>query len=106
MKNESLFVFGLCAFGIACVVVALIGLGSTTTAMVPVPSYAHGYFESYMPSGVFLGIANEVDPYSGRPFLAYKIPGQPTTTDRTRVAPRINPEVAQVTPRNTFTNER
>ena len=63
-------------------------------------------FEGFSPSGAFLGIATSTDPYSGRPFFAYKLPGQATTTDPTRTAPGINPEIATVTPRSTFENPR
>lgn len=80
---------------------------TTSTPKVSAPKVTPSpYFEGYEPSGVFLGISTQKDPYSGRPLFAYKVPGQATTTDTTRTAPKINPEKPVATPRDTFTNER
>lgn len=70
------------------------------------PSAGPKPFEGYEPSGSFVGIATSTDPYSGRPYLAYKMPGQATTTDITRTAPFKNPEIAQPQARSDFENPR
>lgn len=69
---------------------------------------AGGYtpFQGYEPSGAFVGISDKTDPYSSRPYFAYKLPGQATTTDMTRTAPAVNPEVAAPTDKAAFENPR
>lgn len=70
----------------------------------PTPS---PFFQGKEPSGTFLGISDEVDPYSGKPYLAYRTPGATsTTTDTTRIAPKMNPEVAAPTAKENFENPR
>lgn len=65
------------------------------------------YYQGTTPSGAFLGISDKVDPYSGRPLFAYRLPGvDSTTTDMTRTAPMTNPEVAAPTSKTDFENPR
>lgn len=65
------------------------------------------YFEGKKPTGTFLGISDQKDPYSGRPFFAYRQAGAPaTTTDKTRTAPMVDPEATAPTPRSSFENPR
>lgn len=65
------------------------------------------YFQGKEPSGAFLGVSPDKDPYSQRPYFAYRGPGDTaTTTDRTRTAPKMDPEVAAPTPRDSFENPR
>lgn len=64
-------------------------------------------FQGKEPTGTFLGISDETDPYSKRPYFAYKLPGATsTTTDKTRTAPGTNPEVAAPTAKTNFENPR
>lgn len=79
-----------------------------STAPKPAPAGpASPYFQGTEPSGAFLGISDQTDPYSGRPFFAYRLPGATsTTTDTTRVAPKVNPELATTTPKDEFENPR
>lgn len=65
------------------------------------------YFQGKEPSGSFIGIGTSSDPFSGRPYLAYRTPGaDATTTDYTRTAPLTNPEIAAPQPRSAFENPR
>lgn len=71
------------------------------------PAPAGQYFEAKEPTGTFIGISDQKDPFSGKPFLAYRLPGATsTTTDTTRVAPANNPEVAAPQPKTAFQNPR
>lgn len=82
-------------------------VNTTPAQPLAAPPHMAGYFEGKEPSGSFIGISEEKDPYSGRPYLAYRVPGATaTTTDKTRVAPKNNPEVAAAQPRDAFTNPR
>lgn len=79
----------------------------TAAPQAPAAPAASPYFEGKEPSGAFVGISNEVDPFSGRPYFAYTPAGATsTTTDKTRVASKTNPEVATPQPRGDFTNPR
>lgn len=50
------------------------------------------YYATTTPAGYSLGPSKEVDPYSGRPLLDYRNPGDTsTTTDRTRTDPLFDP---------------
>lgn len=65
------------------------------------------YFQGKEPSGTFIGISDKTDPFSDRPYLAYRVPGATaTTTDYNRVASKVDPEIAAPTPRDSFTNPR
>lgn len=75
-----------------------------TPASPATPSYTP--FQGKEPSGTFLGVADTKDPYSGRPYFAYQSPGEATTTDATRTAPGMDPEVAAPTPKTSFENPR
>src|SRR5262249_13064442 len=71
---------------------------------VPTPS---PYFSTTPPSGASNGFSDEKDPYSNRPFFAFRNPGDTsTTTDKTRVATTFDPTVPQKLDRTTFENER
>lgn len=71
------------------------------------PAATSPYFQAKEPSGTFVGISDQKDPFSGKPFLAYRLPGATsTTTDTTRVAPANNPEVAAPQPKSAFQNPR
>lgn len=81
--------------------------GVTNTPQVAAPADPSPYFQGKESTGTFLGISDEKDPYSGRPYFAYRLPGATsTTTDTTRVAPETNPEIAQPTPKDEFENPR
>lgn len=86
------------------------GLSTLTSQPFKAPATtptASPYFQGKESSGAFLGISDETDPYSGRPYFAYRLPGDTsTTTDMTRTAPKVNPEIAAPTPRDSFTNPR
>lgn len=88
--------------------VKVAGVPSTpsVTTSPPTAPTTSPYFQGYEKSGTFVGISDESDPFSGRPFLAYKEPGQATTTDSTRTAPKMNPEIAAPTDKDNFENER
>lgn len=80
---------------------------SPASLKTPGAGSAGDYFQGKEPSGSFLGVSDEKDPYSQRPYFAYRGPGDTaTTTDRTRTAPKMNPEVAAPTPRDSFENPR
>ncbi len=63
------------------------------------------YFQSMSPDGTFLGISDQHD-ISGKPYFAYKPPGEATTTDTTRVATTFDPRVAQVLSPSVLQNGR
>lgn len=88
--------------------VKVAGAPSTPSVTTPPPTApsTSPYFQGYEKSGTFVGVSDESDPFSGRPFLAYKEPGQATTTDSTRTAPKMNPEIAAPTDKDNFENER
>lgn len=76
-------------------------------ASVAAPAAPSPYFQGKEPSGAFVGISDEKDPYSGKPYLAYRLPGaDSTTTDMTRIAPAKNPELAAPQPKTDFENPR
>lgn len=76
-------------------------------ASVAAPVAPSPYFQGKEPSGAFVGISDEKDPYSGKPYLAYRLPGaDSTTTDMTRIAPAKNPELAAPQPKTDFENPR
>lgn len=80
---------------------------SFTPITAETPKTTEQYYQGYTPSGAFLGIASTTDPFSGRPYFAFRTPdATATTTDVTRVAPKVNPEIATTTPRSSFTNPR
>lgn len=83
-------------------------LSSPTPKVTPAPTPTPSpFFQGKEQSGTFLGISDELDPYSGRPYLAYRTPGATsTTTDTTRTAPKMNPEVAAPTAKDNFENPR
>lgn len=78
----------------------------TSPAPVVTPPTTSPYFQGTEKSGTFIGISDQSDPFSGRPFLAYKEPGEATTTDTTRVASKMNPEIAAPTLKTDFENPR
>lgn len=63
------------------------------------------YFQSPSKTGAFLGIADTKD-VGGRPYFAYKLPNQATTTDLTRVASTFDPRVAQPLSMDVLHNNR
>lgn len=73
-------------------------------AQKPVP--ADPYFYKKFDSGVTIGKADEKD-VSGRPFFAYRNPGdESTTTDKTRVASTFDPTIAQPLTKEQYYNPR
>lgn len=83
-------------------------LTTPTPKVTPIPAPIESpYFQGKEPTGTFMGISDEVDPYSGRPYLAYRTQGATsTTTDKTRTAPKMNPEVSAPTAKANFENPR
>jgi hypothetical protein len=64
------------------------------------------YFYTKTPSGATIGASDQLDT-SGKPLLAYRNPGDTsTTTDTTRVATTFDPRVAQKISADTFMNPR
>lgn len=80
----------------------------TTTAAPSASGTPTKYFYAADPkTGATIGVSNEDDPYSGKPYFAYRLPGSnATTTDPTRVGTTFDPRVAQPEPDSAFTNER
>jgi hypothetical protein len=76
----------------------------TPKATAPVKS--DPYFYKQFPSGATIGRADERDT-SGRPFFAYRNPGdEATTTDKTRIAPTFDPTVRQPLTKEQYYNPR
>lgn len=73
------------------------GLLRGTAAPVNAPvSPPSNYFYTKNPDGSTIGASDQSDPYSGKPYFAYRLPeADATTTDKTRVATTFNPETAQ-----------
>lgn len=66
-----------------------------------------GYYGTTTSRGYVFGPSAEHDPYSGRPFIDYRNPGDTsTTTDRTRVDTPFNPMVPAPRLRDEFYNTR
>lgn len=64
------------------------------------------YFSTTTPSGATIGSSEEKD-ISGKPFFAYRNPGDTsTTTDKTRVASTFDPRVAQPLSHDEYYNPR
>ncbi len=77
-------------------------LTATTTPALP---KGPEYYSTTTPKGS-IGFSNEKD-VSGRPFLAYRKPGDTsTTTDKTRVATTFDPAKAQPVTRESYYNPR
>lgn len=72
-------------------------IGKTTTVTPPAAQPKSPYFSAVDKSGNSYGFSDETDP-SGLPYFAYRNPGDTaTTTDKTRVAFRVDPRVATTT---------
>lgn len=68
---------------------------------------AEGYYATTTSRGYSFGPSPEHDPYSDRPYLDFRNPGDTsTTTDKTRVASRNNPLSPAPSVRDDFYNER
>lgn len=66
-----------------------------------------GYFYAKNPDGSTIGASSDSDPYSGRPYFAYRTPGATaTTTDYTRTATQFDPEKPEVVPKGEVYNPR
>lgn len=67
-----------------------------------------GYFYAKDPkTGAAIGVSDKSDPYSGRPYFAYRTAGaNATTTDSTRIGTTFDPRVAQPELDSAFTNPR
>lgn len=54
-----------------------------------------------------MGVSDKSDPYSGKPYFAYRTRGaNATTTDMTRISPEIDPRIAAPADRSAFENPR
>lgn len=81
-------------------------LTPTQSAPSPAPKSQESYFYGQTPRGYTFGRADEIDT-SGRPYLAYRKPGDTsTTTDKTRVATKFTPILALPTTKENVYNPR
>lgn len=72
-----------------------------------VPSGSNQYFGTTTPRGEVIGYSTEEKDPSGKPYLAYRNPGDTaTTTDYTRIATKFDPRTPQKTTRDSFYNPR
>ena len=79
----------------------------TPTPETPTAPVLSSYFSKGFPSGATIGYSQDQADTSGKPFFAYRNPGDTaTTTDRTRVATTFDPTIATTTNSKNFYNPR